>query len=166
MTESIMTREFYEAFQRAEFGRWDPIADQDMQINTPLGFGVSGLQALKDFAGQLHDLSYRIDLVDEHLALDERGTGRGFITFCLNWKHTKVFLGFEPTGREGISVETLVFTITENRITRIDVSENTLDLVMYESELGWPIPDNIQPEAIVTGIDRREPAVAGHAPVS
>jgi len=71
MTESTLTHEFYDAFQRNEFGRWDPIADQDMLINTPLGFGVSGLQALKDFAGQLHDLSWRIDLVDEHLALDE-----------------------------------------------------------------------------------------------
>jgi hypothetical protein len=158
MTESTLTREFYDAFQRAEFSRWDPIADPDMLINTPLGFGVTGLQALKDFAAQLHDLSWRIDLVDEHLALDEHGTGRGFITFCLNWKHTKTFLGFEPTGREGTSAETLLFTITENRITSINVAENTLDLVMYESELGWPIPDNIHPETITTGIDRREPA--------
>ena len=59
-----------------------------------------------------------------------------------------------------------MFTITGNRITRLDVSENTLDLILYERELGWPIPDNIQPEPIVTGIDRREQAAAGHAPVS
>lgn len=159
MTESTLTREFYDAFQRNEFGRWDPIADPEMLINTPLGFGVSGLQALKDFAGQLYDLSWRIDLVDEHLALDADGDGRGFITFCLNWKHTKLFLGFEPTGREGTSVETLIFTISDHRITRIDVSENTLDLIMYESELGWPLPDNVHPDVIVTGIDRRQPVV-------
>ncbi|ACU76252.1 conserved hypothetical protein [Catenulispora acidiphila DSM 44928] len=155
MTESPLIREFYDAFQRAEFDRWDPIADAEMVINTPLGFGVSGLQALKDFAGQLYDLAWRIDLVDEHLALDADGNGRGFISFCLNWKHTKVFLGFEPTGREGTSIETLIFTLAGGRITQIDVSENTLDLVMYEAELGWPIPDNVHPDALLTGVDRR-----------
>lgn len=156
MAESPLIREFYDAFQRNEFHRWDPMADEDMVINTPLGFGVSGLQALKDFAAQLYDLAWRIDLVDEHLALDADGNGRGFITFCLNWKHTKTFLGFEPTGREGTSVETLIFTFTDHRITKLDVSENTLDLVFYEAELGWPIPDKVEPDTLVTGIDRRE----------
>jgi hypothetical protein len=157
MTESTLTREFYDAFQRNEFGRWDALSDPEMLINTPLGFGVSGLQALKDFAAQLFELAWRIDLVDEHLALDAEGNGRGFITFQLNWKHTGVFLGFEPTGREGTSVETLVFTITEHRITRLDVSENTLDLVMYEAELGWPLPEDVEPDILVTGVDRRQP---------
>jgi hypothetical protein len=66
--------------------------------------------------------------VDEHLALDEDGIRRGFITFCLHWKHTKDFGGLAPTGREGTSVETALLTIVANQITRIDVADNTLEI--------------------------------------
>jgi hypothetical protein len=160
MTESTITRAFYEAFQRVKFDRWDTIIAQDALINSPAGLGIRGLQTFKDFAVQFTDLGYRIDLIDEHLALDESGTGRGFITFCLNWEHTNDFGGFAPTGREGTSVETCLLTIAEHKITRIDVADNTLDLGIYEWQRGWPIPHNIQPEPIVTGIDRRTPAAA------
>jgi hypothetical protein len=70
MTESTITREFYEAFQRVEFERWDAIIADDLLLNSPAGFGIRGLDTFKDFAVQLTNLGYRIDLVDEHLALD------------------------------------------------------------------------------------------------
>jgi hypothetical protein len=158
MIESTITREFYEAFQRVEFGRWDAIVAEDVLVNSPAGFGMRGLQGFKAFATQFTDLGYRIDLVDEHEALDDQGTGRAFFTFCLNWKHTKDFGGLSPTGREGTSVETLLLTIAGHKITRMDVADNTLDLAIYEFQRGWPIPQSVHPDPIVTGIDRSEPA--------
>ena len=154
MTEPI-TRRFYEAFQWVDFDRWDAIVADDVAINSPAGYDMQGLKTLKDFAVQFTGLGYRIDLVDEHLALDDQGTGRGFITFCLNWKHTEDFLGMTPTGREGTSVETVLFTIVGHKIVRMDVADNTLDLAIYEWERGWPCPHNVRPEPLVTGIDRR-----------
>jgi hypothetical protein len=153
MSEPV-TREFYDAFQRVEFDRWDAIFAEDVLINSSAGFGLHGLQAFKDFATQFTDLAHRIDLVDEHLALDDNGTGRGFITFMLIWKHTRDFGGLAPTGREGTSIETALLTIVERRITRIDVATNTLDLAIYEWERGWPIPHNVRPETLVTGVER------------
>jgi hypothetical protein len=153
--EGSITREFYDAFQRAEFDRFDAILAEDFLVNSPAGFGVR-LDTFKEFAVQFTDLAYQIDLVDEHLALDENGSGRGFITFCLYWKHTKDFGGVAPTGREGTSVETALFTIVENQITRMDVAINTLDLGIYEWERGFASPHNVRPDAIITGIDRRE----------
>jgi hypothetical protein len=150
-----LTRDLYEAFQRAELDRWDSIICDDVLVNSPAGFGLRGLTTLKDFARQFTDLAYRIDLVDEHLALDGEGNGRGFITFTLHWKHTKDFGGLTPTGREGTSVETLLLTIEGGEIVRIDVADNTLDLAIYEWERGWPIPHNRRPDPIVEGIDRR-----------
>ncbi|HAZ13282.1 MAG TPA: polyketide cyclase [Bdellovibrionales bacterium] len=150
-----ITREIYEGFQRVEFNRWDAFIDEDVLINSPAAYGLQGLDTLKQFAVQFTNLGYRIDLVDEHLALDDQGNGRGFITFTLHWKHTKDFGGLAPTGREGTSVETLLFTIRENRIVRIDVAANTLDLAIYEWERNWSIPHNIWPEPIIVGIDRR-----------
>jgi hypothetical protein len=153
-TTNDLTHEIYEAFQRVEFDRWDGLVTQDVAINSPAGYGMSGLQLLKDWAANFTDLGYRIDLVDEHLALDDQRNGRGFITFCLYWKHVKDFLGMSATGREGTSVETMLLTIRGGKVTRIDVASNTPDLVLYEWERGWPLPHNVKPPAIVEGVDR------------
>jgi hypothetical protein len=67
--------------------------------------------------------------------------------------------GLAPTGREGTSVETVLFTIVANRITRIDVADNNLDIGIYACHRGWLIPHNIRPQAVVTGIDRSDGAV-------
>src|SRR5262245_28839306 len=111
MAKTTITHEFYEAFQRAEFDRWDAVIAEDLLLNLPVAFGIRGLKTFKEFAVQFTNLGYRIDLVDEHLALDADGNGRGFITFCLHWKHMKDFGALSPTGREGTSVETALFTI-------------------------------------------------------
>jgi hypothetical protein len=157
-TETMtITREWYDAFQRGEFDRWDAImADDDLLINSPAGYGMKGMEVLKDWADNFVRLGYRIDLVDEHLALDDDGNGRGFVTCLLHWKHDADFLGLAPTGREGTSNESMIFTIENGLITRLDVASNTADLVIYEYQRGWPIPHNVRPEAIVEGVDRRE----------
>jgi hypothetical protein len=151
-----ITREWYDAFQRREFDRWDAIVAEDVLINSPAGYGMRGLEGLKEFGEGFTRLGHRIDLVDEHLALDDRGTGRGFVTFCLHWSHTDDFFGIAPTGREGTQIETAIFTILENKIVRMDVGDNTLDLSLYLWERNYPMPHNVGPEPIVVGVERRE----------
>jgi hypothetical protein len=149
-----ITYELYDAFQKVELDRWDQVIEKNVKINSPAGYGMQGLQMLKDWASGFVNLAYRIDLVDENLSLNEQGEGRGFITFVLHWKHSKDFFGLKPTGREGTSVETMLLTIKKSRVVQIDVADNTLDLVLYLWDRGWPHPHNIQPKAIVTGVDR------------
>jgi hypothetical protein len=36
----------------------------------------------------------------------------------------------------------------------MDLACNTVDLVLYEWERGWPSPHNVKPPALVEGIDR------------
>jgi hypothetical protein len=160
MDEQSPGRVFYEGFQRAEFERWDGVIAEDVTINSPAGYGMTGLTVLKDWAANFARLGYRIDLVDEHLALDNAGNGRGFVTCLLHWKHVADFLGLAPTGREGTSIETMIFTIDNGVITRIDVASNTTDLVIYEYERGWPMPHNVRVDPIVAGVDRREQIAA------
>jgi hypothetical protein len=156
-TETLpITREWYDAFQSVELDRWDAVVADDVLINSPAGYEMEGLKVLKDWAANFARLGYRIDLIDEHLALDDEGNGRGFVTCLLHWKHAADFLGLEPTGREGTSTESMIFTIVENEIVRIDVADNTLDLSLYLWERGWPMPHNVRPEAIVEGVDRRD----------
>jgi hypothetical protein len=158
-TENLtITGEWYDAFQRVELDRWDPITAEDVVINSPAGYGMRGLEGLKEFGESFTRLGKQIDLVDEHLALDDQGTGRGFVTFCLHWSHTSDFFGLVPTGREGTQVETAIFTIVENKIVRIDVGDNTLDLSLYLWERNYPMPHSIRPAAIVVGVDRHDEA--------
>jgi hypothetical protein len=156
-TETMtITREWYDAFQRGELDRWDAIMADDVLINSPAGYGMKGFDGFKEWGVHFIRLFDRIDLIDEHLALDDEGTGRGFITFCGYWSHTDDFLDIKPTGRKGTSIETLIFTIVENKIVRGDVADNTLDLTIYLWERGWPMPHNVSPEAIVVGVESEE----------
>jgi SnoaL-like polyketide cyclase len=145
-----ITREIYEGFQRGEFERWDAIVAPDVLLNSPAGYGFVGLQPLKQWAAEfLKALQPQIDLVDEY-----EGEERAFVTINLNWKHVGEFFGLKPTGREGTSIETLIFTIKEGKIVRWDVADNTLDLALYLWERGWNHPHNIRPEPIVKGLER------------
>jgi hypothetical protein len=155
MSKEELSRELYEGFQRVQFDRWDAILSEDVLINSAAVRDIKGLKTLKEFAVQVTDLGYRIDLIDEHLSLDQQGDGRGFITFMINWKHTKTFGGLLPTGREGTAVETMLLTIRNHKIVRIDVAYNTLDLAIYAWQRGWAIPHNVRPEPLVVGVDRR-----------
>ncbi|HJZ70173.1 MAG TPA: nuclear transport factor 2 family protein [Vicinamibacterales bacterium] len=159
-----ITKELYDAFQTLELDRWDAIVTQDVLINSPAGRDLHGLEILKAWGREFGGgFAYRIDLVDEHLALDDQGNGRGFITFTLHWKHAKEAFGLKPTGREGTSVETMLLTIRNGRISRIDVADNSLDLVIYMWDRGWNHPHDVRPEALIRGIDRRsssQPATA------
>ena len=74
-TTTGLTREIYEAFQRVELDRWDAVVAEDVAINSPAGYGMRGLQLLKDWAGAFARFAKQIDLVDEHEAVDEQGTG-------------------------------------------------------------------------------------------
>jgi uncharacterized protein YbjT (DUF2867 family) len=150
-----LTHELYDAFQRVELDRWDAIIAPDVLINSPVGRGITGLVPFKQWAQAFAGgLAYRIDLVDEHLALDARGDGRGFVTFTLSWKHGTPLFGLEPTGREGTSVETLLLTVRDRRITRIDVAANSVDLALYLWDRGWNHPHNVRPTPLVEGVDR------------
>jgi hypothetical protein len=147
-----ITREIYEGFQRAQFDRWDSVIAKDVDIFGPGLWGGKGLDYLKRWAGEfVKALLPRIDLVDEF-----ESPTRAFITVCLNWKHVDAFFDVKPTGREGTSVETFIFTISaEGKVTRFAIADNTLDLAIYLWERGWPQVHNIRPEPIVSGIERR-----------
>jgi hypothetical protein len=90
-------------------------------------------------------LGKQIDLADEHQALDDQGNGRGFITFNVHWKNDEDFMGLPPTGREGTSVETLLLTFRDHKVSRIDIADNTVELPLYLWRRAWPNPHGTRP---------------------
>jgi hypothetical protein len=118
-------RRLYDALRGVELAGLDAIVAEDVVIDTPVGLGVRGLAALKELARQFADLGCRIRVVDEHLALDGHGGGRGFMTIA-------------PRRREGTSVETMHLTIRDHKIVRIDLACN-----------------DVRGEPLVVGFERR-----------
>lgn len=148
--------EMYQAFQTGELDRWDAIVHEEVVTNSSASFGNVGRDALKGWAGQfIEAFAPRIDLVDYINAIDEQGNGRAVVTFNLNWKHVKPFFNvLQPTGRTGTSVENLILTVKKGKVTRMEVADTTLDLVIYMHENGWVFPQNIKPTPIIKGIER------------
>lgn len=150
------TTNIYEAFQRGNLEEWDKYFHEDVVTNSSAKFGTKGIQNLKDWAKSfLEAFSPRIDLVDRIEAIDENGNGRAVITINLIWKHVKPFYNLEPTGRTGTSVENLIMTVRNSKVSRVEVADTTLDLVIYMHEQGWIFPQNIKPEPIIKGIERQ-----------
>lgn len=148
-------RELYDAFQLGAFDRWDALVAEDVLVNSTMGRDIRGRDALKAWAAEfVNALQSRVDLVDEFEAIDATGKGRGFFTVCLNWKHAHAFMGLQPTGREGTSIETMLLTIEAGKVVRWDVADNTVEINIYFWERGWAIPHNVHPEIMARGIER------------
>jgi hypothetical protein len=148
MNESI-TRQIYEGFATARFELWDGVVHPDVVTNSPLGQNMVGLPALKGWAVEFHKaFQPTIDLADE-FATDSRA----LITVTMHWRHTGEFFGHKGTGRAGTSIENFVLTLTDGLVTRWDVADATLDLVVYLiAERGFPYPQNVIPPALIKGI--------------
>ncbi len=156
MKQPNIAREVYDAFQSGEFDRWDEIIHPEVVTNSSAKFGSQGIEALKAWAsGFLSAFAARIDLVDEILAVDSHGNGRAVATVNLNWTHVGDFFGLQPTGREGTSIENLIMTVRDGKVTRIEVADTTLDLVIYMHERGWVFPQNVRPVPIIRGRERK-----------
>lgn len=155
-TQYPFVRELYDAFQKGEFERWDALVAEDVLVNSTMERDIRGREALKGWAAQfVSALQSRVDLVDEFEAIDAFGNGRAFFTICLYWKHAEVFMGLQPTGREGTSIETMLLTAKDGKVVRWDVADNTVEINIYFWERGWPVPHNVHPEILVKGMDRR-----------
>lgn len=154
--EYEFTTNIYEAFQRGNLEEWDNYFHEDVVTNSSANFGVKGIDNLKGWASTfLTAFAPRIDLVDRIEAIDENGNGRAVMTINLNWQHVKPFFHLEPTGRTGTSIENLIMTVRDGKVSRVEVADTTLDLVIYMHEQGWIFPQNIKPEPIIKGIERK-----------
>lgn len=151
-----LTRNLYEGFQRRELHRWDALVADDVIVNSTMGRGITGLDALKQWASQFLDaLRARVDLIEEFELLDGKGNGRAVFTVCLHWKHESDFMGVAPTGREGTVIETMLLTVEHGKVVRWDVANQSLDLTLYFWQRGWPLPHNVVPTPLIEGVSHR-----------
>lgn len=131
MQTMTLTRALLHALQNVEPTAWDAIAADDVLISSPAGFGMRGRAALKSWAVALaRALGCTIELTDEHMAVDQDGDGRGFVTLTLNCKCDQELLDQAPRAYVWTSSETLLLTFESYRLVRIYIAGETLDLAL------------------------------------
>jgi hypothetical protein len=124
-----LTRDLLYALRNAECAAWSEIAADDVFVSCAAGFAIRGREGLKDWAVAVaRALACDIDLADEHLALDARGDGRGFIT--LRCRFDREPLGLADRACGWTSSETLLLTVAAFRLVRIYIAGETLDLAL------------------------------------
>lgn len=131
MLTLMLTRELFDAFQGSEPDRWDAITADDVVVNGWTGFGIKGRPALKSWTkGLSRSLGFRMRLMDEHLALDCNGDGRGFIAFNLQWERQGERAQPRSEARGSMPFGAFLLTVKGRRIVRIDVADDTLELTL------------------------------------
>jgi hypothetical protein len=124
-----LTRDLLYALQNAECATWSAIAADDVLVSCPAGFAIRGRDALEAWAVAVaRALRCAIELADEHLALDERGDGRGFVTLRCKFDREALNLADRTCG--WTSSETLLLTVAAHRLVRIYIAGETLDLAL------------------------------------
>jgi hypothetical protein len=88
------------------------------------------------FESALHttDPAYRVELIDEYLQLDQHGSGRGFVTLMLSPESETQAAGTPPTRAPNGSVQTMLLTVRNHRVARIDLADNSRDLALLAYE--------------------------------
>ena len=123
----------------------DEIYDPEVLLYTPLGWPISGLDALKDFVGQFHAANpgLRVTLHDEFESAD--GT-RACFRFVIHFHNTGPFYGNPPTGERGTMSETHAVRLRDGRIAEQFVGDNNFsmphqELVTWKMDFPRDTPD-------------------------
>ncbi|HEU4411252.1 MAG TPA: nuclear transport factor 2 family protein [Polyangiaceae bacterium] len=149
--ESSLPYRLWKAFAAGRVDDWDPLLDERVVTQSPIGRDIRGPQALKDWGRAFHGAfiaasapETRIELVD----LSDAGD-RPFLTVNLIWKHDRDFFGLAPTGRSGTSIETFLLRTEGGKVVEWLVADQTLDLVSYlTGERGLTFPRGVRPQAL------------------
>jgi hypothetical protein len=117
-------------------------------INSPAGRDIVGLESLKGWLnGFISSFRPRIDLIDHYVAGD-----RALVTINLHWKHDgTAFVGTEPTGKSGTSIESFLLRLKDGLVTHFAVADSSLDLAIYLHEQGMSMPREVAPPALIEG---------------
>ncbi|MFI1680508.1 ester cyclase [Streptomyces sp. NPDC020607] len=113
---------------------WDTLTelyDEDAVFYTPLKWGVKGVPFMVQFCKAVHQgfPGVRVALHDEFSNAD--GTRTAF-RFSMHWHNTGPFLGHEPTGERGSSIEAHTVRVRAGRITEQVVAVGSLHLPYIE----------------------------------
>jgi hypothetical protein len=129
---STLARRFVGAFDARELDAFGDLCTPDVEVYTPLGWPVAGLDAVKGFVDEFHasNPGLRVALHDEFASAD--GT-RVCWRIRLHFHNTEPFFGNPPTGEQGVMPETHAITLRDGRIARLVVGD--LAFTMPHQEL-------------------------------
>jgi ketosteroid isomerase-like protein len=142
---ATLAQRFLHAFGRRDMEALDEVYADDVELYTPLGWPVSGRDALKQFADQFHAANpgMRIALHDEFYSGDG---SRACWRIKLHYHNTEAFYGNPATGDQGAMTETHSVSVRDGRITRQVVGDSSFhmpyqELVLWKMDFPTETPD-------------------------
>ncbi|MEV6670591.1 nuclear transport factor 2 family protein [Streptomyces sp. NPDC051162] len=131
MSDTTLVQRYIRALGEQDWDTLTELYDDDVVFYTPLKWGIKGVPFIVQFCKAVH-LGFpgvRVALHDEFYDAD--GTRAAF-RFVMHWHNTGPFLGHEPTGERGTSVEAHTVRIRDGRITEQVVAVGSLHLPHIE----------------------------------
>jgi predicted ester cyclase len=123
----------------------EEIYDPEVALYTPLGWPIRGLDAVKEFIGQLHAAypRLRVTLHDQFASADGQ---RVCFRFVIHFHNTGPFYGNPPTGERGTMSETHAVRLRNGKIVEEFVGDNNFamphqELVVWQMAFPRDTPD-------------------------
>ncbi|QKW06701.1 nuclear transport factor 2 family protein [Streptomyces sp. NA04227] len=131
MSEPTLVQRYMKALGDQD---WDTLAalhHEDAVFYTPFMWGAKGIPFILAFCRSVHEGFPGVRLVLHDEFYSPEGDKASF-RFAMHWHNTGPFLGNEPTGERGMSVETITIGIRDGRITEQFVSVGLMHLPSLE----------------------------------
>lgn len=124
-------QKFIEGFANNNIELLKEVLAEDVKFYGTLAWGIQGSENMINFAGEFQKGLPGMKVVLHDEFYNAEGT-RGNIRMHLHFNNEGVFMGHEPTGKSGESVESFTLKIKDDKITEIVQSGNTFPLAAIE----------------------------------
>lgn len=138
-------QKFIEGFGNNNIALLNEVLAEDVVFYGTLAWGLQGRENLINFAAEFHKGLPGMKVVLHDEFYNSSGS-RGQIRMHLHFENTGVFMGHQPTGKIGESVESFTLKIQDKKITEIVLGGNNhvlaaLELIDFKMEFPTDTPD-------------------------
>ncbi|MEM1002701.1 MAG: ester cyclase [Bacteroidota bacterium] len=150
-------QKFIEGFGNNNIALLNEVLAEDVIFYGTLAWGLQGRENLINFAAEFHKGLPGMKVVLHDEFYNSSGS-RGQIRMHLHFENTGIFMGHQPTGKTGESVESFTLKIKDDKITEIVLGGNNhvlaaLELIDFQMEFPTDTPD---PEPAILSASNKE----------
>ncbi len=131
INQATVAQRFVAAFGGNNAEGLRQVLDPNVVFYGTLAWGIKGSENLVNFASEFQKGLPGLNVVLHDEFYNAEGT-RGNMRIHLHFSNTGVFMGNQPTGKSGVSVESFSMKIKDGKITELIQSGNTFPLAAIE----------------------------------
>ena len=152
INQTTVAQRFVAAFGENNAAGLREVLAPDVMFYGVLAWGLKGSENLVNFAAEFHKGLPGLNFVLHDEFYNAEST-RGNMRIHLHFSNTGVFMGNQPTGKSGVSVESFSMKIKDGKITELIQSVNTFSrpaILLIDFEVSYPTDAPDPHEAILS----------------